>query len=63
MEDISILGGKGEFEWLNQGSLSEIAVEDVKQGPGAVVSLLYGIYTELGKEWKPGRETHAKAGQ
>lgn len=42
MEDISILGGKGEFEWLNQGSLSEIAMEDVKQGPGAVVSLLYG---------------------
>ena len=63
MEDIPILEGKGEFEWLNQGSLPETAMEDAKQGPGAVVSLLYGIYTELGKEWKPRRETHAKAGQ
>ena len=32
-------------------------------GAGAVVSLLYGVYTELGRESKPRREIHAKAGQ
>lgn len=30
VEDISILGGKGGFEWLNQGALAEIAMTDAK---------------------------------
>lgn len=33
------------------------------KGPGAVVSLLYGVDTELGREWKLRREIHALAGR
>lgn len=32
------------------------------KGPGAVVSLLYDVYTEIRREWKPRREIHAMAG-
>lgn len=53
--------GMGDLEWLNQGDLSEITVEDAKHQSGAMANLLYALLSLKGNGSQEGTLVHKQA--